>query len=134
MPVLLRLYYIPFFKLRKVFELTAKTAEKAQYHHGDSSLYSHTHQQLSLFFGNAFSGISIPIILLISEFEISLLIFFLFKINKKTPAPTPEIETATKTITDTSTGTSTLTTKLKDLATNLAWGLVFVGAFIAIVV
>lgn len=26
------------FKLRKVFELTAKTAEKAQYHHGDSSL------------------------------------------------------------------------------------------------
>lgn len=26
------------YKLRKVFELTAKTAEKAQYHHGDSSL------------------------------------------------------------------------------------------------
>lgn len=34
----------------------------AKAHHGDSSLYSHTHQQLSLFFGNAFSGISIPII------------------------------------------------------------------------
>lgn len=47
--------------------------------------------------------------------------------NKKTPAPTPEIETATKTITDTSTGTSTLTTKLKDLATNLAWGLVIIA-------
>lgn len=47
--------------------------------------------------------------------------------NSKVPAPTPEIETATKTITDTSTGTSTLTTKLKDLATNLAWGLVIIA-------
>jgi hypothetical protein len=47
--------------------------------------------------------------------------------NSKVPAPTPEIETATKTITDTSTGTSTLTMKLKDLATNLAWGLVIIA-------
>ena len=47
--------------------------------------------------------------------------------NSKVPAPTPEIETATKTITDTSTGTSTLTTKLKELATNLAWGLVIIA-------
>jgi hypothetical protein len=42
--------------------------------------------------------------------------------NKKTPAPAPEMETATNTMDNLSTGTSKLTTKLKDLAKNLGWG------------
>ena len=59
--------------------------------------------------------------------------------NKKTTPDVPELQTATDTIEKTSTGTSTLTTKLKDFAKNMGWGLlilvevaaaaiVFVGA------
>lgn len=47
--------------------------------------------------------------------------------NKSTPGVTPEIQTATETIETTSTGTSTLSTKLKSLATNLAWGLLILA-------
>lgn len=61
------------------------------------------------------------------------------KFNTKTPSAPTELQTATDTIEKTSTGTSSLTTKLKDFAKNLGWGvlilvevaaaaIIFVGA------
>lgn len=47
--------------------------------------------------------------------------------NKNNKMPSTDFNTASDTISEVSTGTSTLTTKLKTLATNLAWGLVIIA-------
>lgn len=47
--------------------------------------------------------------------------------NKNTVADVPELQTATDTIEKTSSGTSALTSKLKDFAKNMGWGLIILG-------